>query len=238
MNIFNLNDILNPLIWNSDNSLKDDVKAKIVEIVKDFESKLDIPIDIVDVWLVGSNASYNYKDDSDLDVHVIANYNKVDSNPNLMSAVYNLAKASYNKNHDIKIHKLPVELYVQDINSGIESNGIYSICEDRWLKEPKKLDSVKVYNIDEELKKWIKHIEGILNSKDYNKINDAINTLYMIRVNSIAADGEYSKGNQLFKTLRSLGYLQQLKDKLLVLDNERLSLESLSRGALINKDLD
>lgn len=238
MNIFNLNDVLNPKVWNSDNTLKDDVKAKIIEIVSDFENKLDIPIDIIDIWIVGSNASYNYKEDSDLDVHIIANYNKLDSTPNIVSAIYNMAKTSYNNKYDIKIHGVPVELYVQDVNSGIESNGIYSICEDRWLKEPKKLDSIKIYNIDSELKKWAQHIDSIISSKDYSKINDAINTLYMIRINSIAADGEYSKGNQLFKTLRSLGYLQKLKDRLLELDNERLSLESLSKGRLVNSNLD
>ena len=91
--------------------------------------------------------------------------------------------------------------------------------------------------VDEEYSKWVKHIGNVLSSNDANKINDTINTLYMIRVNSIAADGEYGKGNQLFKALRSDGYIHKLRDKLLEIEDKELSLESLTKGQLVRLDL-
>ena len=36
-----------------------------------FEDNLEIPLNILDIELVGSNASYNYTDKSDVDVHII-----------------------------------------------------------------------------------------------------------------------------------------------------------------------
>lgn len=39
--------------------------------------------------------------------------------------------------------------------------------------------------------------------------------LYLMRTNSLAVDGEYSKGNQLFKEIRNAGYLKELKDAML-----------------------
>ena len=59
-----------------------------------------------------------------------------------------------------------------------------------------------------------------------------------MRTNSIAVDGEYGKGNQIFKDLRNLGYLSKLKEALMKAMSKELSLESLSRGRLVNSDLD
>jgi len=56
-----------------------------------------------------------------------------------------------------------------------------------------------------------------------------------MRKNSIAVDGEWSKGNQIFKELRNLGLIQQLKDLQKEFTSNMLSLESLSAGAIVNR---
>lgn len=56
-----------------------------------------------------------------------------------------------------------------------------------------------------------------------------------MRTNSIAVDGEYGKGNQLFKDIRNLGLLQSLKDAMNSALSNKLSLECLSRGQLIQR---
>ena len=45
-----------------------------------------------------------------------------------------------------------------------------------------------------------------------NKVDEFIDDVYMLRKNSIMADGEYGKGNLVFKELRNNGYLDKLKE--------------------------
>lgn len=237
LEVFEIHDNLNPKIWDDAGQLLPDVKSKIIDIVMEFENQTNIPLDIVDIQLVGSNASYNYNSYSDLDVHIIANFEFVDINPELLQSIYNTKKAEFNNTYDIKIHGIDIELYVQDIKSTTISNGIYSVCDDKWIKQPKPIKSITKHNTESELVKWQSHINEVLASNDYDQILNTINILYLVRHNSIAIDGEYGKGNQLFKELRNLGYLTQLKNALNNALSKKLSLESLTKGQLINRDI-
>ena len=51
-----------------------------------------------------------------------------------------------------------------------------------------------------------------------------------MRKNALAAGGEFSAGNDLFKTLRNAGYLDLMKDALVSIKKDELSLENLNRG--------
>ena len=70
-----VHDTLNPKLWNSDNTLKPEVYEKLTDIYEEFIRFIDLPLNIVDVEIVGSNASYNYNDTSDIDFHIIVNSN-------------------------------------------------------------------------------------------------------------------------------------------------------------------
>lgn len=233
---FIIHDTLNPKLFDiNTNALLPDVKKKIIEIVSSFEDYLNVPIDIADIQLVGSNVSYNYTDNSDLDVHIIANFDLVSNDETLLQALYDAKKTSFNKNLDIKIKGIDVEMYVQNIKSTTISNGIYSICDNKWIKEPKPIKSATKYNTQKEFDKWQEKINQIIKRGNYEEITNAINLLYLIRHNSIAVDGEYSKGNQIFKDIRSAGLLQELKDALDKALSKKLSLESMTNGQIINR---
>lgn len=221
---------LNPKLWNSDNELLPEVREKIISIVKQFEEDLDnIPINIVDIQLVGSNCSFNYTDHSDLDVHIMCNFEVIPINPEILQTVYNVKKTEFNKNYDISIKGIEVEMYVQDIKSSTTSNGIYSLCDDEWIKFPKPITNITHYDTSEEVSKWKKKIEHVLLFKDREDIVNAINTLYLMRTNSIQVDGEYGKGNQIFKDIRNLGLLDELKKALKEATARELSMESFIR---------
>ena len=74
-----------------------------------------------------------------------------------------------------------------------------------------------------------------MSSKNKTEVINAIDTLYLIRHNSIAAEGEYSAGNQLFREIRNLGLLDKLKNELENLTSKELSLESMTRGQVVNR---
>ena len=237
---FQVHDTLNPKIFNTTTKiLLPEVRDKLIEIVEEFENNLKVPIAICDVQLVGSNCSYNYTATSDLDVHLIANFEAIEIPREVLENIYNIKKSEFNRNYDITIHGIEVEMYIQDINSTTVSNGIYSLCDNEWVKEPKPLNSATKHNTEKEVTKWEEKITKILQAPTYESVLEAINLLYLIRHNSIAVDGEQSKGNQIFKDIRSLGLLDKLKDELKNQLSKRLSLEDLTFGKLVNsEDLD
>lgn len=222
-----LHNSLNPKIWE-DNELKPSVNDKIIEIVDQFQEDLDYPIDIVDIRIVGSNASYNYTEFSDLDIHLVVNMELMDMSQDVSQIFFNLAKTNFNNKYDISIKGINAELYVEDVNSTAITNGIYSIYQQRWVKFPKKIVPPDV-DISKELVIFTDRIHTILSKGNINSITKLINDLYIMRKDSLDSAGEYGKGNQLFKELRNQGLLDDLKSKLNEIKSKELSLEQLQR---------
>lgn len=115
------------------------------------------------------------------------------------------------------------------------SNGIYSVCKNEWIKEPKPITHITKHNIEKQLGKWKQIIAQVIASGDYDKINNTINSLYLLRANSLAVDGEYGKGNAIFKEIRSRGWLSKLKQALKDSKSKQLSLEDYSKGQIVNR---
>ena len=93
-----IHETLNPKIWNvTTKQLLPEVRRKIIEIVDHFEDYIEVPIEIVDVQIVGSNASYNYTDKSDIDVHIICNYDVISKETELLQQLYDAKRNQYNR---------------------------------------------------------------------------------------------------------------------------------------------
>lgn len=217
---------LNPLLWNEDMTLKEDVKQKLFEIIDYFQNIAMFKFKLIDAHIVGSNASYNYTEHSDLDLHLIINYADINCSEEVISALCNFQKAAFNNAYDIKIHGINVEIYLEDVNSMTLSNGIYSLFDDEWIKKPVPLTDVPQVDIDKPLRIWKKIILDTLENGKFDEVSNLIDKLYMVRKNSLSVDGEYGKGNQLFKEIRNLGLLDKLKEKQKQLASVDLSLES------------
>lgn len=215
---------LNPKIWE-DKKLREDVRETIIDIVSEFMDNLIIPVEILDVRVVGSNASYNYTEHSDLDVHIISNLELVGSPTEIVQALYNSERSNFNRTHSIKIKGIEVELYVEDVNSAVTSNGIYSVIDDVWIKEPQIIKERSVKIDKNELQDLVNSVQSVLDGGDSDDIKDCINMLYLMRKDSIATDGEYGVGNLLFKEIRNRGLLNALKDKYNEMISDELTLE-------------
>ena len=215
---------LNPKLWE-DKKLKRDVREAIIDIVSEFMDNLIIPVEILDVRVVGSNASYNYTEHSDLDVHIISNLELVGSPTEIVQALYNSERSNFNRTHNIKIKGIDVELYVEDVNSSVTSNGIYSVIDDIWIKEPQMVKERSVKIDKKELRDLVNSVKSVLADGDSDDIKDCINMLYLMRKDSIATDGEYGVGNLLFKEIRNRGLLNALKDKYNEMISDELTLE-------------
>lgn len=222
---------LNSKLFDENNKLKEDVREALLNVKDEFLKDLSenkIPLRVIDIWLVGSNASFNYTDKSDIDLHIIANLDDVCEDTCLLQILYNYVKASFNKRHDISIKGSPVEVYIQDVNSNSVSNGIYSLQEDEWIKFPEQLpeyetDTTKLVGLQDLLR-----IYNTLDRTNIEQIKSLIDYAYIIRQKGLV-EGEFSDGNLSFKEFRNLGYLDELKDLVAELRSKELSLESLQQ---------
>lgn len=217
-----IQDELNPVLW-SDNKLRPDIKEKIMDLVNEFQSTLDIPLTILDINIVGSNASYNYTDKSDVDVHIVTNFEEYGYPKEFIEAAMNSFKTNFNNKYDVNYGGYNVEIYVEDVKFSPNSNGIYSVVRDEWIKEPIKLQPIDV-DLEPEYSILIDRINEILSNGTEEDIIRVIDDLYLLRRNSLVVDGEFGKGNLIFKTIRNDGLLDALKERRVELASKELSI--------------
>lgn len=227
---------LNPLLFE-DEKLKSDVRDKVISIVSEFmKFSQSESVDIIDIRLVGSNAAYNYTPTSDLDVHIVVDLSKV-SDPEIIGRLYfDSIKAQFKKSYDITIKGIEVEVYVEDINTTSISNGIYSVTLDTWVRKPTEIEELPddVKQSAEDLADSI--ISSIESVNSLDSLQDIVDSIYVMRKDSLSSDGERGVGNLAFKILRNRGILQLLKDTLRDAKSKELSLEG--RKISEGKDLD
>jgi len=227
---------LNSKLFTKEKVLKDKVRAKMLEIVDEFLADLkeqDIKIKVDDILLIGSNASYNYTKDSDIDLHILTNVKATDYSSEVANALYSAYRSLFNKNLDIEFFGIPLEIFVETEDSTRVSNGIYSVKKNKWVKKPEQEEipdyDAKALNklVDEWEEKCKKLIADIKADRlnDEKKVVKMLENIYEKLRKKGIAKGEYSIENLAFKELRNKGYLDQLKDHKHELISKRLSLE-------------
>lgn len=217
-----VHDILNPKLYNG-MEIKQEVFDKLTQIYKEFLDFIDIPLNIVDVEVVGSNASYNYNENSDIDLHIIVNSEVTYVEPTILRQLYNDRKGAFNRDYNISVEGIPVELYIEDVNDGNATNGRYSLLKQQWVIEPKPIH-YEIPDISQDLMSYQEKCASLLLSDSAEEVRQFINDLYMMRKLGLAEGGEASTGNLIFKELRSMNMLQDLKDHYYELRSKDLSI--------------
>ena len=118
---------LNPKLFGTDNKLLPQVVDKINEIVEEFKDELaeeQVELVVKDIVLIGSNVSFNYTKDSDLDVHIVTNMEGKSAD---YGKIYDAYRKLWNRRMSINFYGIPVELYVESSDLKTVSNGIYSV---------------------------------------------------------------------------------------------------------------
>lgn len=222
-------DILNPLIWNNE-TLNKDVEIRLLNIKDKFINGLNennIPLVIVDTRIVGSNASYNYTEFSDIDLHIVVDLSQYSNeDKRLLQMIYNYYKSSFNDKYNITIRGISVELYIEDKDTPANSKGIYSLDKREWIKKPIKQDEIDV-DISKSLNYMINEFEEVKLVNNSKSAQLLLDLLYANRIKSLAIEGEYGIDNLVFKEFRNRGYIQELKDIIVNGESKELSLESL-----------
>ena len=227
---------LNNKLFTKDGVLKDRVREKMLEVVDEFLADLkeqDIKIKVDDILMIGSNASYNYTKDSDIDLHILANANAANYDADIAAALYGAYRTIFNKNLEISLYDIPLEIFVETEDSVRVSNGVYSVKKNKWVKKPVAED-IPEYDtkaLNELVDEWETKCKDLIDDIKADKLDDEkkvvklLEDIYDKLRKKGVAEGEYSIKNLAFKELRNKGYLDQLKDYRNELVSKRLSLE-------------
>ena len=221
-------DQLNPKLWDGA-KLKPEVKEALLKFGyawADF-AKIDRNI-ILDIIMTGGNANYNYTPKSDIDVHLVIDRNALGANREFVDEYLQDKKVLWTLTHKISVLGYSLEPYAQDNADRYPANqGVYSLKRSRWVQFPNRGN----YNWKDDpgLKRKVlfyKHLidQVIRNKMDVQSVKDLKAKIRNMRAASIAAGGEFSFENLVFKELRNRGYLDRLNRYEMSLKDKELSL--------------
>ena len=230
-------DELNPKFWSkriSKDGSKEKwvldplVRKKLLKIGQEFYDSLKEvlgKVPIQDIQLTGSLANYNWTDLSDLDVHVLVDFDKIKAPRKVIEAAGEGAKFMWNIRHDIKLRGHDVEVFLQDSDERHHITGLFSLLNNQWIKKPEfdppKVDEDDVNKKAEGISNEISTLESKLVSsyslpRDYRNLFRRAKTLKKkiskMRREGLGKKGEFSVGNLAFKKLRNDGYITKLID--------------------------
>lgn len=215
-------------IW--DNGMLDSrVRLALLDIADDFWSGLEVDwVKPEDIVLMGSICNYNWSRFSDIDLHIIVDFSKVDDKTDFVKEYFDAKKSEWNNKHgeNLKIHGFPIEIYVQDVGEENASNAVYSLETNEWIKAPDKsqigrlgLDKYDIKRLAAKIMTRIDDISDAFEGGDKHaaeatlrkceRLKKAIRNMRKI---SLEEEGEMGVGNIAFKVLRRTGYMEKLSN--------------------------
>jgi hypothetical protein len=230
--VIEYHETLNPKLWEKDNTLKDDVREALVKLAQAFIEFLEIDNSYIeDVILTGSNCNYNWNNGSDLDIHVVLSFSEFQKSCSTVDIeeMFMTKKSLWNSEHDIDIHGIPTELYVQNSEQTLpKDDALFSLGKNQWVTEPSKIegftvDKAAIKAIAEPISKKIKEFISS-KSTDITAIKKLQDEIRNMRQKGLAKNGQFGVENLAFKELRNAGDIEKLYDYSAKLEDDDLSL--------------
>lgn len=218
---------LAPNIWNPDGKLNSRIRLKLLDIADDFWEFVNLKwVKPNGIILTGSICNFNWSQYSDIDLHLIVDFDEIDEKTEFVKDYLDSKKNEWNNEHSgLEIMGYKVELYVQNTDEIPQSSGIYDLEENDWVREPSKDDikpiALNKFSIKDKAAKIMTIIDDMYDSlastDDSYKIEqmgDDADYLWKkvkkMRQDSLDKDGESGSGNIVYKILRRSGYLDRL----------------------------
>jgi predicted nucleotidyltransferase len=235
-------DTLNKNFWNRKMSLREPIRQKLLQIAQDFFESLNLPeeVELKDITITGSIASYNWSKYSDIDLHLILDFSQVDENEDLVKEYFGGKIFSWNNKHNIRMNNHEVEIYVQNESEPHMAAGVYSVLNNDWLDQPTKaefeVDLQTTKKKADQIIDQVERIYDIFESREYPKSMEAGKRLKEkikeMRRAGLADEGVYSPENMAFKLLRRSGHIELLHKIISKSYDKIMSLHKDVRGSL------
>ena len=214
-------------IWNEQGELNPRIRLKLLDIADDFWKFVNLTwVKPRGIILTGSICNYNWSYYSDVDLHLVVDFNEIDEKTEFVRDYLDSKKNEWNNEHEsLQIMGYQVELYVQNIDEMPQSGGIYDLEENNWIKEPNPNDIKSIglnkFSIKDKAAKIMTIIDDMYNAM--SSINDSHEVeiigndaeylwkkIKNMRKSSLSIKGENGNGNIVYKYLRRVGYLDKL----------------------------
>jgi predicted nucleotidyltransferase len=229
-----MNDTLNTLIWEADETLKPDIRNILLKNAKRFIEFSDVEnLKFSDIVFTGSLANFNYNENSDLDVHVILDFTQISENRDFVGDFFKLKKQLWADRLPIQVKGFDVEMYFQDAGEPHHSSGIYSLLKNDWIRKPIKkiinVDSADVQLKAADLMNNIEELEEEDGETFLKKHEQLKNKIKKYRQSGLDKNGgEFSIENLVFKILRNSGFLERMVEMKNEYLTDELSLNELN----------
>jgi predicted nucleotidyltransferase len=214
---------LSDKVWNED-GLKPEIANALARIAKKFLDDLELELDVIDVIMTGSYAGKTWGPGSDLDLHIVVDFSGQED-PEAAKQACKLAKFRWEEEHDIEIHGIPVEVYVEDADDPPpESTGRWSIPNNKWILEPPgngvSFDESKVMD---KVRDFRDVIRKAASTHEEKPMIAAMKRITKLRKAGLERSGELSNENLAYRVLRRTGELEQAWDIMHDIVDKKLS---------------
>lgn len=201
---------LNPKLWDEDN-LRPEVKEALLKVATKFEEFIDIAVPVIDIQITGGQVTYHYTEQSDLDLHLIIDYDQIDCDQEVLELL-DTKRLLFKQKHQISIRGIPVEPGTENVKHPTVSSA-YSIKTDSWIRKPKNYSfQINDNQIAAQAKKLMKLIDNVLDKKDLKTAQKLLKMIRKYRKIGLKQTGEYGIENLVYKTLRNSKYIEKLQN--------------------------
>lgn len=222
--IYNKN--LNPEFWTNNKHLRPEIRSALLKIANTFFVDIELNLHIRDILFLGSSANYNWTPTSDCDLHILVDLNDLPMAPEKAKMLTKTLAKKWNEEHDISIKGHNVEVYIQDVQEENRSTGVYSLTQNKWVKEAMPQNIVLNKNlIQSKYTTWVNRINSAIFSNNAVKLKKTMSDLTKMRDAGLQAAGEFSTENLVFKILRQRDVIEKLKAAVQNLKNKQLSVQ-------------
>lgn len=218
------NSVLDPQIWDENMVLKPEIVSKLLKIANTFYKDTELNAAVQDVLFLGSMAGFNWTETSDIDLHILIDFNQVDENEELVKKYVDKLKNEWNAKYDVVIGKNPVEVYIQNVVEENRSQAVYSLVKNEWVKRPEYTEpKIDREHIKDKYREYVKLIDTATQSPVEASVKALLKKVYNMRESGLSSNGEYSTENLVFKLLRKTGYIDKIRDVIVNITTDDLS---------------
>lgn len=210
---------MSEVLWQ-DMRLREEAEDLLLQVANDFLSSLDLDVPMKNLYIVGSMASLNYSEFSDIDLHIVLDFGDISSDKDLLRKYFYLAKSKWNRTRKVMIGGHDVEIYVEDLNDERLPTATYSVMRKEWINQPSmeglEIDYQGVTKKVTEKMSEVDELESLYEDGEYKEAYE-FGTLLRQKIKrfrqaGLDKRGEYSNENLAFKLLRRSGALDRIND--------------------------
>lgn len=233
--VLTFHDALQPRFWLPDQMLRPVVRERLVKIAAAYQDHLALPkgVKVRDITFTGSLTGRNYTRYSDVDIHLLVDYEAVGDEA-LVSDYFDLKRKAWSETYPVSVYGFPVEVYVQSYKQYHQDPaGHYSLRSNKWVRpapEPGQDQEAKDEKALVLARQYVQQARGILAKSgkpgQLGSIKSFIQRFKSMRQRGISGKaGIYSAENLAFKILRNSGSLDKLWDIEARLESQALTLK-------------